>query len=90
MFTIVAYDIADDRRRVKIATILEDYGVRVQYSVFECDITDKQFGLLQKRLVRYIKEGDSLRIYRICTVCKERIRFFGEGKFTRDSPYYLV
>ncbi|MEW6376162.1 MAG: CRISPR-associated endonuclease Cas2, partial [Thermodesulfobacteriota bacterium] len=36
MFYVVSYDIPDDQRRIKIAKILEDFGDRVQYSVFEC------------------------------------------------------
>ena len=35
MFYLVTYDITDDQRRTKVAKILEDFGDRVQYSVFE-------------------------------------------------------
>lgn len=35
---LVAYDIVDDRRRTKIAKVLESYGDRIQYSVFVVDI----------------------------------------------------
>lgn len=34
---VVAYDIADDRRRDRIAKTLESYGDRIQYSVFLVD-----------------------------------------------------
>lgn len=33
-FYVVSYDIPDDRRRTKIAKILQGYGDRIQYSVF--------------------------------------------------------
>ena len=36
MLVLVVYDIPDDKRRTKLATFLEGYGRRVQYSVFEC------------------------------------------------------
>ncbi len=36
MLTVIAYDITDQRRLRQIAKICEDYGVRVEYSVFEC------------------------------------------------------
>jgi hypothetical protein len=32
---IIAYDVADDRRRYHLCKALERYGVRIQYSVFE-------------------------------------------------------
>jgi len=43
MLILVSYDIPNDRRRVKIAKTLEDFGDRVQYSVFECDLEQEHF-----------------------------------------------
>lgn len=40
---VISYDISNDRRRNKIAKILLDYGRRVQYSVFECEMNQKSF-----------------------------------------------
>ena len=36
--TLIAYDVPNDRRRGKIAKLLETYGDRIQYSVFVVDI----------------------------------------------------
>lgn len=36
MLYIVSYDIPDTKRRTKLAKMLEDFGDRVHYSVFEC------------------------------------------------------
>jgi CRISPR-associated protein Cas2 len=33
---IVSYDIADERRRRHVAELMEGFGRRLQYSVFEC------------------------------------------------------
>lgn len=38
MLYTISYDIPDDKRRLKIAKILLDYGPRVQYSVFEAQL----------------------------------------------------
>ena len=35
-FYLISYDISNDKRRLKVMKALEDYGTRVQYSVFEC------------------------------------------------------
>lgn len=34
---LIAYDVPDDRRRTRLATVLKGYGERVQYSVFMVD-----------------------------------------------------
>jgi CRISPR-associated protein Cas2 len=47
-FVIVAYDVADDRRRSHVVKLLEKVGVRINYSVFECMLTDSQFEKLQE------------------------------------------
>jgi CRISPR-associated protein Cas2 len=40
---LVAYDIRDDRRLRQIASCMEGYGERIQYSVFVCDLSDQEF-----------------------------------------------
>jgi CRISPR-associated protein Cas2 len=39
---LVAYDIRDDRRLRQIAVCMEGYGERIQYSVFICDLSDRE------------------------------------------------
>jgi CRISPR-associated endonuclease Cas2 len=39
MLTVIAYDIADDRRRNEVSTMLADHGRRVNYSVFSVNWT---------------------------------------------------
>ena len=46
MRIVVSYDVSDDRRRRKVAKIMEGYGYRVQYSVFECDLDADQMRTL--------------------------------------------
>lgn len=47
---VVSYDISSNRLRNKVAEVLLEYGRRMQYSVFECDISEDKFGELYKRL----------------------------------------
>ncbi|MGI0489366.1 CRISPR-associated endonuclease Cas2 [Pantanalinema rosaneae CENA516] len=44
---VVTYDIPCDKRRKKVADLLEGYGRRVQYSVFECVLTAEKYGELR-------------------------------------------
>jgi CRISPR-associated protein Cas2 len=63
---VVTYDISCDKRRKKVADLLEGYGRRVQYSVFECVLTAAKYKELRQRLRKRIKDGeDSVRFYPI-------------------------
>lgn len=64
MVYLICYDVVDDYRRNKISQVLEGYGLRVQWSVFECELTKKQCQTLQSKLTRYLNEGeDQVRFY---------------------------
>lgn len=71
MHILVTYDVSTEtkagRRRLRhVATACKDFGQRVQYSVFECQVTDAQFESLRHRLIKTInKDEDSLRIYHL-------------------------
>lgn len=71
MNLLVTYDVATDtpegRRRLRrVAQICENYGQRVQKSVFECSVSDVQLEQLRYRLLKYIDtREDSLRIYHL-------------------------
>jgi CRISPR-associated protein Cas2 len=44
---LVAYDIREDHRLRMIATCMEGYGERIQYSVFICDLSDQEAVLMR-------------------------------------------
>lgn len=79
---LISYDIASDRLRRKIATKLEDYGTRIQYSVFECDITEKRFRKLYGEICKMTEglEDGSVRFYFLCANCQPRMRLIGQEK----------
>ncbi|MFM7575972.1 MAG: CRISPR-associated endonuclease Cas2, partial [Microcystaceae cyanobacterium] len=43
MFVVVSYDISEDKRRTKVHKILKSYGQWMQFSLFECDLTEKDY-----------------------------------------------
>jgi CRISPR-associated protein Cas2 len=51
---LVAYDIADDRRRIQVAHVLGSYGDRIQFSVFVIDARPAALVRLRSRLARMI------------------------------------
>jgi CRISPR-associated protein Cas2 len=75
---LVTYDIQCDRRRKKVSDILEGYGKRVQYSVFECLLPAEKYQELQRRLKYKIDvEVDSLRFYPISGHTSDQILVWG-------------
>ncbi len=79
MKIVVSYDISDDKRRREVAKILEGHGYRVQYSVFECDLTKKQLLKLQRKLKPLVKgqEMESIRFYPLSAVSAGAIQVMG-------------
>jgi CRISPR-associated protein Cas2 len=61
---VIAYDTPSNSRRRKLAKLLEGYGLRVQWSVFECNLRREQLQQLRQRLERLIvPEADSVRLW---------------------------
>jgi CRISPR-associated protein Cas2 len=76
---LITYDISDDKRRKKVSDLLEGYGVRVQYSVFECILNKSKYDELRKRLKKRVKEGeDSVRFYPLSGHTLSQVEVWGE------------
>ncbi len=72
-FVIFAYDISSNRRRNKVAKLLETFGDRVNYSVFELFISEKQIHQLVSKLSKMIRhKTDKVLVYRICRKCTDK------------------
>lgn len=73
-FVVVAYDVSDDRRRSHVVKILEKVGVRINYSVFECMLTDVQYEKLRRNIGDKINQKeDRVVYYSICVDCYTKI-----------------
>jgi len=86
MLVLVTYDVAtsDDggtRRLRRVARACSDYGIRVQKSVFECQIGQKEWVSLRARLLDEAKlEKDSVRFYFLDAEAIRRTEHHGVGK----------
>ena len=82
---LVSYDVStvDKRgqtRLRKVAKACEDYGIRVQNSVFECVVDPAIWVLLKTRLEEiYDPEQDSLRYYFLGANWEKRIEHLGRS-----------
>ena len=57
-FTLVSYDIADDKRRDKVSRVLLGFGDRVQYSVFCCLLSPREKVQLTDKLRPHINHRE--------------------------------
>ena len=80
---LVSYDVATttpagQRRLRRVAKTCQDYGQRVQFSVFECIVDPAQWTKLKERLISEIdKEKDSLRFYYLGSNWQHRVEHVG-------------
>ena len=69
MHLLITYDVATatpqgERRLRRVAQACEDYGQRVQKSVFECHVGTAEWAKLKHRLLEEMDVGlDSIRVY---------------------------
>lgn len=91
MLTLLAYDIADHKRLARVARICEDYGVRVQYSVFECRLEEDEFTDFWLKLLEVIDEDeDRLVAYKIDARCAKETLTAGTMVCSEKAVCYLV
>jgi len=75
---LVAYDIADPARLRAVASLCEDYGRRLQQSVFLCDCSPDRIQELRASLHECIQQGaDHLAFLPLCRRCEDRIQQHG-------------
>lgn len=60
---IVAYDIADPNRLRRVARTVEDFGDRVQKSVFACQLSPRDLSVLRQRLLGLIESKEDQVIF---------------------------
>ncbi len=96
MDILVTYDVntetKEGRRRLrKVAEVCQDYGQRVQYSVFECRVNEMQYETFQARLLKIMnKETDSIRFYRLRSPREKYVESFGIDNYTDfDDPLII-
>jgi CRISPR-associated protein Cas2 len=93
MLVLVSYDVSTtdkkgQRRLRRVAKVCQNFGQRVQYSVFECIVDPAQWTALRQRLIDAIKpEEDSLRFYFLGSNWKRRIEHVGAKQtFDQEGP----
>lgn len=83
MLVLITYDVstqseAGKRRLRQVAKCCQDYGLRVQNSVFECVLDAMQLKLVRNRLESLIDpKEDSLRFYNLGNRTEAKVTHIG-------------
>ena len=78
MIYVIAYDIANNRRRLKVAKILESWGYRIQESVFQLRLEATTLARVRSSLAALISDAeDVIHISPICASCADRADILG-------------
>ncbi len=89
-YIVVSYDISDDGKRGRVARLLEDYGQRVQYSVFECRLEDRTLDEMLGKLKPFGEGSDSIRVYQICENCLKKVVCLGRAELPEAPKFFIV
>ena len=96
MMVLVSYDVAvttpgGARRLRRVAKQCQNYGQRVQYSVFECIVDPAQWTVFKNRLESIIdRKTDSLRYYYLGANYKKKVEHFGaKPSIDMDGPVII-
>lgn len=74
----VAYDIADNSRRRKVANLLDSFGDRVQNSVFELVVSRSMLTQCLKSVKELLNlQEDKLVVYFLCQTCESKRTYIG-------------
>lgn len=96
MMVVVSYDVSTknksgQKRLRKVAEACQNFGIRAQYSVFECIVDPCQWELLKNELLSiYNPEEDNLRFYYLGSNWQNRLENFGVSKNLKaDDPFII-
>lgn len=91
MLVVVTYDVSNDKRLRKVHKLMKNYGIPVQYSVFECDLDTARIEDMITEVLNIIEtEEDALLIYPVCLECRNKVMISGQGEIWADQSWWVV
>ncbi|MCF6267776.1 MAG: CRISPR-associated endonuclease Cas2 [Desulfuromusa sp.] len=91
MNMLITYDIANGRRLQRVAKVMLDYGLRVQRSIFEADVSLAQFRELRDRTeaeMDFLEDG--VKYFPLCKQCDYLWYVVGENLVVEDRGFLVL
>lgn len=84
---IVSYDISDNKLRNRFSKFIKKFGHRLQYSVFEIDVSERMLDVIEAEIrnkyEKQFSQSDSIIIFRMSNTC--RITRYGYASNDNDD-----
>jgi CRISPR-associated protein Cas2 len=91
MQMVIAYDIAHPRRLQRVAKVLKDYGLRVQNSIFEVEISPATFRELRQRTEALLDPmEDGVKYFPLCGRCSGLVLNIGPAAGEEQRELLIV
>ncbi len=90
MLYVAVYDVSSNSRRTRLAKHLLDYGDRVQKSVFDLRLSERELQHVLAKSGKIIGAEDRLRVYMLCAACAERIVSLGPPLPEEEAKCIIV
>lgn len=91
---IVTYDIRDDKRLRKVFKTCKGYGIHLQYSVFECDLTAMERAEFETKLKDVMHQNEDQILFidlgPVAQRCERTITALGQAYTRIDDPCFVV
>ncbi len=88
---LVAYDSPHNRRRRRIARVLNDFGERWQYSVFECWIAPDDRARITRRIHREVDvKFDRVAVVPVPQEAVVSANHLGLSTWRRPPPFWII
>jgi CRISPR-associated protein Cas2 len=91
MRVVIAYDVSDDDRRARVAAACSRHGIRLQRSVFDCDLPADEFEALSEALSTLIDPAtDVVHVLLQCATCLDGRHSAGRVVTTLDEAFWVL
>jgi CRISPR-associated endonuclease Cas2 len=83
---VVVFNVRDARRRARIRRIVASFGFEVGPGAFEVPTSAAGARALERALSWELVPEDCVRMYPVCSRCRDQARLWGEGELAGLSP----
>ena len=90
---IVSYDFSDDKRRSRFSKFLEQYGSRIQYSVFTIRnskrVINNILTEIEHSYKKHFEKTDSIYVLQVCKGCLKNLKRYGSAVHEEENIVYF-
>lgn len=91
MIYLVCYDISNPKRLRRTAKVLENFGIRVQKSFFQCEMAEERMECLRDRVLSVVDtKNDYFFIYPLCEDCSRKALTDGTGSLIKVLSFEIL